>query len=297
MEFCKIETPAASMSTAMEFRSADGRLRLHAEISGPGNAPLTLLCLHGLTRNGADFDSLVKHLSSRYRVITADQRGRGRSQWEPDPAKYQPATYVADMFALLDELQIPRAVLIGTSMGGIMSMIMAATRPARVRAMVLNDIGPEVPNAGLRRLREALNAPAMIATWADAVRQAERVNGPAFPDYSAADWAAFARRIYAEDATGRPVAAHDPRILDGLNEADLTAVPANLWGLWSQLGTVPTLALRGELSDILSADTLSKMAERHPHCITVTIPRRGHAPMLDEPGAVHAIDTFLKGLE
>jgi pimeloyl-ACP methyl ester carboxylesterase len=281
----------------MEFRSADGRLRLHAEVWGPEDAPLTLLCLHGLTRNGADFGALVKRLSPRYRVITADQRGRGRSQWELDAAKYQPATYVADMFALLDRLQIARPVLIGTSMGGIMSIIMAATQPARVRALILNDIGPEVPNAGLQRLRDALNSPATIATWVDAARQAERVNGPAFPDYAATDWMAFARRTYAEDATGRPVAAYDPRILDGLNEADLTAVPPDLWGLWAQLGAIPALAVRGELSDILSADTLAIMAERHSSCVTVTVPRRGHAPMLDEAVAVRAIDTFLTGIQ
>ncbi len=285
------------MSTPIEFSSADDSLRLHAEASGSPQAPLTVLCLHGLTRNGADFGSVAAHLSARYRVITADQRGRGRSEWDPNPANYQPATYVGDMFRLLDRLRIERAVLIGTSMGGIMSLIMAAAQPARVQAIVLNDIGPEVPNLGLKRLRDSLSTPAQIATWQDAAAQARRVNGLAFPDYEAADWEAFARRTYVEDSAGRPVAAYDPRILDGLNQADLTAVPPNLWSIWGQLGSLPVLALRGELSDILSAEILANMAARHPKLIPVNVPNRGHAPMLDEPAAVSAIDAFLEGLE
>jgi pimeloyl-ACP methyl ester carboxylesterase len=286
----------AAMRTPIEFPSADGTLRLYAETCGPADAPLTILCLHGLTRNGADFGALAAHLSARYRVITADQRGRGKSQWDPNPANYQPATYVGDMFHLLDRLQIARVVLIGTSMGGIMSMIMAATQPARVHAIILNDIGPEVPNSGLRRLRDSLNAPAHIATWHDAAHQVQRVNGLAFPDYDAADWEAFARRTYAEDPSGHPIAAYDLSILNGLNEADLSAVPPNLWSLWAQLGSIPTLAIRGELSDILSADILASMAARHSSLITVGVPNRGHAPMLDEHAAVSAIHAFLDGL-
>jgi pimeloyl-ACP methyl ester carboxylesterase len=283
--------------TNLEFPSADATLRLHAEVWGPQNAPLTLLCLHGLTRNGADFGALAERLSARLRIITVDQRGRGLSQWDSNPANYQPATYVKDMFRLLDQLGIPRVVLIGTSMGGIMSMMMAATQPARVQAMVLNDIGPEVPNSGLERLRDSLGTRARIETWRDAAAQAQRVNGLAFPDYDAGDWLAFARRTYAENASGHPVAAYDPNILKGLNEADLTAVPPNLWSLWDTLGSIPTLAIRGELSDILSADILAEMAARHPNLITVNISNRGHAPMLDEPAAVSAVDTFLDRLQ
>jgi pimeloyl-ACP methyl ester carboxylesterase len=285
------------MRTPIEFTSADGTLRLHAEAWGPADAALTLLCLHGLTRNGADFGTLAARLSAHYRVVTADQRGRGKSQWDANPLNYQPAAYARDMFRLLDQLQIERVVLVGTSMGGIVSMLMAATQPARVRAMVLNDIGPEVPNAGLRRLRNSLNTPAQVSTWGDAARRAKDVNGLAFPDYDAADWEAFARRTHAEDPAGRLIPAYDPSILKGLNETDLSAVPPNLWSLWTQLGSIPTLAIRGELSDILSADILANMAVRHPGLITASIPNRGHAPMLDEPAAVSAIDAFLDGLE
>lgn len=283
--------------TDVDFRSADGSLRLHVEIRGPEDASLTVLCLHGLTRNGADFGFLARHLSARYRVITADQRGRGKSQWDPDPANYHPGTYVGDMFALLDGLAIDRAVLIGTSMGGLMAMIMGASQPARLRGIVLNDIGPEVPVSGLERLRRSLNDRTPAATWAEAAQQAKRINEIAFPDYVDADWEAFARRTYVEDASARPVAAFDPAILKGLNETDLTAVPPNLWWRWKQLGSIPILAIRGALSDIISPQILDAMAAQHPNLTAITIANRGHAPMLDEPAAVAAIDAFLKGLE
>jgi pimeloyl-ACP methyl ester carboxylesterase len=283
--------------TDIDFRSADGRLRLHAEVRGPQGAPLTVLCLHGLTRNAADFEFLARHLSARYRVITADQRGRGKSQWDPDPAHYRPGTYVDDMFALLDRLAIDRVVLIGTSMGGHMAMMMGASQPARLRGMVLNDIGPEVLTAGLQRLRSALSDRAPAASWAEAVAQAKRINQIAFPDYLDADWEGFARRTYVEDSSARPVPAFDPGVLKGLNETDLTAVLPDLWSHWTRLDSIPILAIRGALSDIISPQILDAMAARHPNLTPITIANRGHAPMLDEPAAVAAIDAFLKSLE
>jgi pimeloyl-ACP methyl ester carboxylesterase len=287
----------AANHTNVDFRSSGGRLRLHAEVRGPEDASLTVLCLHGLTRNGADFGFLAGHLSARYRVITADQRGRGKSEWDPDPANYHPGIYVGDMFGLLDRLAIDRVVLIGTSMGGLMAMIMGASQPARLRGIVLNDVGPEVPASGLKRLRNSLNDRAPAATWAEAAQQAKRLNEIAFPDYVDADWETFARRTYVEDAGARPVAAFDPAILKGLDETDLTAVPPNLWSLWKQLGSIPMLAIRGALSDIISPQILDAMAAQHPDLTPITIANRGHAPMLDEPAAVAAIDAFLKSLE
>jgi pimeloyl-ACP methyl ester carboxylesterase len=287
----------AAQQTDIDFRSADGRLRLHAVVRGSEGAPLTVLCLHGLTRNAADFEFLARHLSARYRVITADQRGRGKSQWDPDPANYRPRTYAGDMFALLDHLAIERVVPIGTSMGGIMAMIMGASQPVRLRGMVLNDIGPEVLPSGLQRLRSSLNDRVPAANWAEAAAQAKHINQIAFPDYLDADWEAFARRTYVEDASALPVPAFDPGILKGFNETDPTAVPPDLWSHWKRLESIPILAIRGALSDIISPQILDAMAARHPNLTPITIANRGHAPMLDEPAAVAAIDAFLKGLE
>jgi pimeloyl-ACP methyl ester carboxylesterase len=284
--------------TPVEFLSADGRLRLYAQASGPANAPLTIVCLHGLTRNGRDFGALVEHLSNGYRVITVDQRGRGRSQWDPEHANYQIPVYAKDMAHLLDHLGIARAVLIGTSMGGLISMVLGASQPTRVQGIVLNDIGPEIPSAGIARLRESLLAPAQVLTWVDAAQQAKRTNGHAFPDYHEADWDAFARRTYTEDETGCPVPAYDPAILKGLSQtSDPSVVTPTLWPLWAQLEAMPILAIRGGLSDILTAETLEKMQSLHPRLAALTLAGRGHAPMLDEPAAVAAIDRFLESLQ
>jgi pimeloyl-ACP methyl ester carboxylesterase len=284
------------MHTAINYRSADGALELYADDAGPSDAELTVLCMHGLTRNSKDFGVLAEHLSRRCRVVSADQRGRGRSQWDTNAANYQPMVYAQDMFQLLDHLAIDRAVLVGTSMGGIVAMTMAGMQPDRVRGIVLNDIGPEVPSEGLKRLRDSLVAPAEVSSWQDAARQAQRVNGLAFPDFGANDWLAFAHRTYIEDASGRPVAAYDRAILNALMQADLSVVPANLWSLWPRLESIPVLAIRGGLSDILSAETLQQMAASHPRLSAVTLAHRGHAPLLDEPPAVAAIDSFLDGL-
>jgi pimeloyl-ACP methyl ester carboxylesterase len=281
----------------LSFTSAGGNLRLHAQVQGPENAPLTVLCLHGLTRNVADFGFIAEHLSARYRVIAADQRGRGKSQWDPQIANYRPTTYVADMFALLDHLAIERLVVIGTSMGGIMAMIMGAMQPRRLQGIVLNDIGPEISAAALQRLRHSLNDRMPVSTWAEASVQARRLNGMAFPDYRDADWDAFARRTYVQDPAGRPVPAFDPAILHGLNETAPSAVPPDLWLQWRQLAPIPMRAIRGALSDIITAETLEAMAARHPNLRTVTLANRGHAPMLDEPAAVAAIEEFLRCLE
>ena len=284
------------MRTPIHYRSADGTLELYAEDGGSSGARLTVLCMHGLTRNSKDFGALVHHLSTRYRVVSVDQRGRGRSQWDANSSNYQPVVYAQDMFKLLDHLRIDSAVLVGTSMGGLIAMTMAAMQPHRIRGIVVNDIGPEIPNEGLKRLRDSLVAPAPISSWQDAARQAQRVNGLAFPEFGDDDWLAFAHRTYTEDESGRPVAAFDRAILNGLINADLSVVPVNLWSLWAQLGPIPMLAIRGGLSDILSAEVLQRMAEFHPQITTATLANRGHAPMLDEPPALAAIDSFLDGL-
>jgi pimeloyl-ACP methyl ester carboxylesterase len=281
----------------LSFPSAGRNLRLHAQVQGPENAPLTVLCLHGLTRNVADFGFIADHLSARYRVIAADQRGRGKSQWDPQVANYRPMTYVTDMFALLDHLAVERVALIGTSMGGIMAMLMGAMQPRRLQGIVLNDIGPEVSAAGLQRLRHSLNERTPATTWAEASLQAKRLNQRAFPDYRDADWDAFARRTYVQDPAGRLVPAFDPAILNGLNETNPSAVPSDLWLQWRLLAPIPMLAIRGALSDIITAETLESMAARHSNLTAVTLVNRGHAPMLDEPVAVAAIEEFLKRLE
>jgi pimeloyl-ACP methyl ester carboxylesterase len=273
------------------------RLDLYARDYGaPFEGAPCVLCLHGLTRNSADFEWIALHLSRRYRVIAADQRGRGLSDWDPVPARYTPAVYVQDMLALMDHLGIARTAVIGTSMGGLMAMIMGVVARDRLTGVVINDVGPDIEAAGLARIASYTGKTKPAATWADAADVARFINEVAFPDYGPDDWAAFARRLFREQG-GVPVPAYDPAIAGGLKpQSDAPVAPPDLWPMWDALQGLPILAIRGALSDLLSEETLRKMAERHAGLVAVTVPGRGHAPMLDEPQAVAAIDAFLAGL-
>ncbi|KAF1709773.1 alpha/beta hydrolase [Pseudoxanthomonas kalamensis DSM 18571] len=276
----------------LRYPAASGGLTLYARDYGPADARLAVLCMHGFSRNSADFDRLAPRLAERYRVVCPDQRGRGRSDHDPEPARYTPATYVQDMAVLMARLGLSRAVMLGTSMGGVMAMVMGATAPQSVAGLILNDVGPEVDPAGLQRIRAHIGTQPSPRTWEEAVAQARQANAVVFPDYDDGDWQAFTRRLFLEDEQGRPVSAYDPAIANAFADADAAPAP-DLWPLWDALRPLPALAIRGETSDILSVPTLARMVERHPGLLTVTVPGRGHAPMLDEPVAYEAIERFL----
>lgn len=274
------------------YRSACGRLQLAAR-DYPGEGP-ALLLMHGLTRNSADFEPLVPHLAGQYRLIVPDQRGRGLSDHDPDPAQYRPDVYAADMFALLDGLAITSAALIGTSMGGLMSMLMAASQPARVASIVLNDVGPALNPAGLTRIQGYVGHSGPMASWDEAAAACRATNAPAFPDFNDADWLAFARRTCVQDADGQIRFAYDPAIAASVGGDAPQTVPPNLWPLWDALSAVPVLVVRGGISDLLSAETVAQMRDRHAGLfLAVDVPRVGHAPLLDEPPALAAITAFL----
>ena len=274
------------------YRSACGRLELYARVYDGGGPPLLLM--HGLTRNSADFEPLAQHLAGRYRLIVPDQRGRGLSEYDRDPAAYRPDVYSADMFALLDDLAIDRVGLIGTSMGGLMAMIMAATQPARVPLAVLNDIGPEVEAAGLARIQGYVGPSQPAANWDEAAARSAAINGQAFPDFTAPDWLTFARRTGIETADGAIRLAYDPAIAVSVAGDQPATLPPDLWPLWDTLAALPVLVLRGALSDLLSPATVTEMQARHSGAFAaVEVPNRGHAPLLDEPAALAAIDAFL----
>lgn len=272
------------------YPSADGQLQLYAR-DYAGRGPC-LLMLHGLTRNSADFGALATHFAGRFRVVVPDQRGRGRSQYDPNPTRYAPVTYCADMAALVARLGLERPLLIGTSMGGLMAMLMAAMAPSGYRGIVLNDVGPVVDPAGLARIAGYVGDADGITDWAGAAAYARATNHAAFPNYTDADWDRFARRLFRADATGVPRLAYDPAIAAGLAGANPSAAP-DLWPLWDTLVALPILTLRGERSDILSAATLAEMQRRHPSMRNAIVPGVGHAPMLDEPVALAAIEAFV----
>jgi pimeloyl-ACP methyl ester carboxylesterase len=274
------------------YRSEDG-LRLYArDYPGPERGAPVILCLPGLTRNSKDFAALAENLRATYRVICPDQRGRGRSDRDTDATRYRPDRYVQDMRALLDVLGITRAVVIGTSLGGMMALMMMVTDTGRIAAAVLNDVGPEVDPRGLARIAGYVGKTAPVGDWEAAAEQAAHTNGVAFPDYQPADWQAMARDLYVQEGT-TPVLDYDPAIALGISTG--TAAP-NLWPLFEMVGTRPMLVIRGEISDILSAETLAEMMRRLPDLVTQTVARRGHAPTLGEPQAWSAIAEFLGGL-
>ncbi len=274
------------------YRSDDG-LRLYArDYPGPARDAPAVLCLHGLTRNSKDFAALAETLQATHRVICPDQRGRGRSQRDTDASRYHPERYVQDMRTLLDLLGVSSVVNIGTSLGGLMTMIMLVTDAARVRAAVINDIGPEVDPRGLARIGSYVGKTASVHDWDAAAELTAHVNGVAFPDYQRADWQAMARDLFVQEGT-TPILDYDPAIAQGVTSG--TSAPT-LWPLFEQAAVKPMLAIRGETSDILSAETLVEMKQRHPHLATHVVAGRGHAPTLAEPDALAAITEFLGGL-
>ena len=249
-----------------------------------------LLCMHGLTRNSADFAGLASHVGQQRRVLVADQRGRGRSGYDRNPANYHLGTYVQDMLRLLNKVNWQESLLLGTSMGGLMAMMMAAAQPTRCRGLILNDIGPVVDPRGLARIQSYVGKSRPVATWQAAVAQVRLINGEAFPDFTDAQWLDFTRALYREEG-GRPVLAYDPAI--ALTATANKAVAPDLWPLFDAIVALPILLVRGAHSDILSPACVAAMRRRKPDLVVVEIPRRGHAPSLDEVSARQAIDRFL----
>jgi pimeloyl-ACP methyl ester carboxylesterase len=262
------------------------------DYAGPSTDAPIILCLPGLTRNSKDFDELADELRKNYRVICPDQRGRGRSERDPDATHYHPQQYVVDMRVLLDVLGISNAIVIGTSLGGLMAIVMMATDAKRIRAAVLNDVGPEVDPHGIARIASYVGKTTPVADWRTAVEQTAHINRVAFPEYELADWLAMAQRLYVQEGT-TPVLDYDPAIAQGVNSG--TAAP-NLWPIFDAVGATPILVIRGETSDILSAATLAEMTRRMPHIKVQIVPNRGHAPTLNEPLAIVAIRKFLTTL-
>ncbi|MEL7445340.1 MAG: alpha/beta hydrolase [Pseudomonadota bacterium] len=281
---------------ARYYPSADGRLTLFARdypAIGDGGSSAPLLMMHGLTRNSADFEPLISKLGTNRRIIVPDQRGRGLSEYDPDPANYRPDIYVEDMWSLLGELQIDRVALIGTSMGGLMSMVMGAQQRNRIAGIVINDIGPTVSEAGLDRIRSYVGGGHAMANWSEAAMQCRLINSEALRGFETEDWIAFAKRTCTENPDCTVSFAYDPGIANSMEDKDPSTIPPDLWSLWDSLASIPIAVVRGADSDILSRDTLAEMGRRHRGMTETEIPLRGHAPILDEHEAVTAITEFI----
>ena len=282
--------------TDRRWTSADG-LSLYARdyAPGPGAAKLPVIAIHGLTRNAADFEAIAPLIAqSGRRVLAIDVRGRGLSDRAPDPMTYQPPNYAKDVLALMGATGIERAVFLGTSMGGLITMAMAAIKSKVVAAAIINDVGPEVAKEGLARIAAYTGQPVEIHSWADARDYVRRNNEIALPGRDEAYWDAFARRCFRVGTEGAPVLDYDPDIAVPIRAAGAKALVPNLWPFFNRLARGrPTLLIRGETSDLLSPEIAAKMQKSAKKMWFAEVPGIGHAPMLDEPEAKAAIFEFL----
>ncbi|MCA1662112.1 MAG: alpha/beta hydrolase [Novosphingobium sp.] len=273
------------------WTSEDG-LRLHyRDYPGPAGKP-PLVCLPGLTRNARDYEALATRLAGQRRVLCLDFRGRGDSDYAKDPTTYVPPVYLADLEAFLEQARIERFVPLGTSLGGLVTLLYAARHAGRLAGAVLVDIGPEVSADGISRIRGYVGQGRSFETWMHAARALQELHGPVFPDFAVADWLMMAKRTMTLGSNGRIVFDYDMKIAEPFATPD-NAAPPDLWPCWRALAGRPLLVLRGENSDILSPEIAARMLREAPGAELVTVPRVGHAPTLDEPAAVAAIERLL----
>ena len=281
------------------YRSEDG-LRLAARIfDAPEAGALPVLCLPGLSRNSRDFIALGEYLSSGEaepprRVIAVDYRGRGHSDADSDWRNYTPAVEALDVLAAADALGLGEVVVVGTSRGGIISMLIGALRPALLAGVVLNDIGPVIEADGLARIKAYLADWRPVATWDEAVAALRRNAAGQFPALRDEDWRAYAEAYLAPTSNGMLAPQFDGnlnRAIAGMGGPD--PIP-ELWPQFESLAAVPVLAIRGEFSDILSPSTLGAMSKRLPRLEQLVVPGQGHAPLLRDPPTLERIADFAR---
>ena len=271
---------------ARDYPAADGASRL------------PVICIHGLTRNSRDFEELAPLLAaSGRRVLAVDVRGRGQSGRSAEPMRYQLPVYARDMLALLDALGIARAHFIGTSMGGLITMMLAGRRSRAVASAILNDVGPEIDPAGIARIAGYAGQPVTIETWDDVIAHFKRTSAVAFPNLSDDDWRMLAERACIVDEQGRPVLDYDSSIAVPIMAKPLPRRSLLAWLLFLWLArSRPTLLIRGELPDLLSQPIAAKMRRAAPRMAYAEVVGVGHAPLLSEDAARHAILEFLKAM-
>ena len=273
--------------------SPDG-LRLHyRDYAGGDDGRPPLLCLPGLTRNARDFEPLAARLAGEWRLICPDMRGRAESAYAKDAMTYVPLTYMQDISRLLADLAITRFVAVGTSLGGIITMLMAATHREWLAGALLNDVGPALEEEGLARIRTYVGVNQSHPTWVHAARALADANGDVYPGYDLQAWLAMAKRLYRLNSGGRIVLDYDMKVAEPIRAMG-TEAGVDMWPVMKAFSGIPTLLLRGERSDLLGAATAQRMAaEIGPGAELVTVPGVGHAPVLDEPESIAAIDRLL----
>jgi pimeloyl-ACP methyl ester carboxylesterase len=272
------------------YTSADG-IKLHyRDYAGPHERP-PILCIPGLTRNARDFEPVADCYAGQWRVIAVDLRGRGGSAFDPDPANYAPPVYVADVLKLLDQLGIADAVFVGTSLGGLCTMLLAESDPDRIAGALLNDIGPVIDQAGIDRIGDYVGQDRRFASWEEAISEVSANHGTTFPKWGADEWERFVRRICREEK-GDVRFDYDMALADNFKRA-AGKPQIDFWPYYRALEGRPVTILRGAHSDLLSAETAEAMVSALDDAELVTVPDVGHTPNFEEPESEAALDRLL----
>jgi pimeloyl-ACP methyl ester carboxylesterase len=293
---------AAVQPFTSRFLSAPDGLRLHLRDYGPRLAQaLPVVCLPGLARTAADFDKIALALSTgtagqARRVVALDYRGRGESDWDRDPNNYNMRVENADILSALAAIEINGAVFIGTSRGGLHVMMLAASRPALLRGVILNDIGPKIETEGLLRIRGYVGKLPQPRSFADAVDMFKEMAGQQFPALSDADWKIFVGLTFKEE-NGQLKPRYDRKLSHSLKGFDVEQPLPTLWPQFAGLANIPVLVIRGELSDILSEETLAEMLARHSSCQVYRVSGQGHAPLLIDDASINKICEFIAEID
>ena len=276
------------------FVATQDGLRIHLREFGVSTTSgLPVLCLPGLTRTVADFESLAPALASTRRVIAIDSRGRGQSDYDQNPENYNLAVELADIVSVLGALAIGPALFIGSSRGGILTMLLAAAHPVAVAGAILHDIGPVIEPAGLARIKGyvgKLPQPGSFAEGADILRREFQIQ---FPKLTDEQWLAAARRAWKVEH-GVLAPTYDVRIAQSFAKADDGQPMPTLWKEFDALARVPVLVIRGANSDILSATTVATMRARHPGLELIEVADQGHVPLLEGAEVVSYIGRFVE---
>lgn len=281
------------------FVTAPDGLKLHVRAYGTPGARLPVVCLHGLARSSADFHRLAVALSADTekprQVFAMDYRGRGRSDYDPNPANYNLGVELNDLMAVLTTLGVAPAVFIGTSRGGILTMLLASVRPEAIAGAVLNDIGPVMEPRGLMRIKSYVGKLPQPANFEHASEILHALFSAQFPKLAPVEWMAFARRSF-EERNGKLVPCYDPQLAQTLVDIE-AAHPPPLWREFDALGRVPVMVVRGANSDLLSTETVAAMRQRRSDLQVVEVPGQGHAPLLAEDDIIARVGRFVADCE
>jgi len=283
------------------FITAQDGLKLHVRAYGarPISA-LPVVCLPGLARTGADFHRLASALADDTEhprhVLALDYRGRGLSDYDSNPDNYSLPVELADVLSVLTTLEIGRAVIVGTSRGGLLAMLLGSARPAALAGVVLNDIGPVIEPHGLARIKSYVGRLPQPKSFEEAAEVLRQLFSPQFPALSADDWMELGQRTF-RDQGGRIIPDYDPKLAHALRDVDIERPLPDLWQQFDSLADVPMLIIRGANSDLLSPATFEAMRARRSQCETLVVPDQGHAPLLTDDETVSRIGNFVRFCE